>query len=614
MGRNGHNELRVCTYFKLQFQVAVSSNPCSQVQLLKSEVVHWGRFSFISLKVDEHTRASPPSYHKIKLISFSKQIKHYNKMQTLSATVMAQEGVAPMSAKHYEQHRLVGSTATLSTAACATLNEDLKSSKSPRRRRTKVPKQGQKVAFTKMIAQEEVVTSSFLNDGDGETINNGSVEGKLLNSFQAKLQESPKTSEKKSRRSKRVSSSKKKEKKIMMNPDALADLYYSQMGGGIQVNYVEEVDFTDCSSFAGLELDEYVEECQRLGNDISHASCSSRSGSSIYTGTSSVSFRSGGSKSAETDNGGRLFLDEIKRGVMEQIHESVRNQIPEEAWDQIFDDEILARARSGSQSGSGASPLEGMHVLAKEGAGLVNEDLAINEEDDDTSVRSDISGLTVIFPSTGPITLSLDDTDTTEDTGISSEDEDEPLHIAAPSRKAFTPVKAPRGEHKVDRATNTKTQRPIPSSQHYNDDLNVGTQCSRATCSTSSRSTVQFNEVHVRAYERILSDNPACQSGPSIGIGWRYKRAGILSVDDWESKRGDPRRPSELVMPRHVRENMLIGLGYDKKAMAEQTRKSLKIKAQRRTTINNLSAQGVEEAVEKARRKVKSILLFGMKC
>lgn len=67
----------------------------------------------------------------------------------------------------------------------------------------------------------------------------------------------------------------------------------------------------------------------------------------------------GGSKSAEIDDGSRLSLDEIKRYIIEQIYESVGNQIPG-AWEQFFlrRRDLGSRAGSGSQSASsGTSPL-----------------------------------------------------------------------------------------------------------------------------------------------------------------------------------------------------------------------------------------------------------------
>ncbi len=95
------------------------------------------------------------------------------------------------------------------------------------------------------------------------------------------------------------------------------------------------------------------------------------------------------------------------------------------------------------------------------------------------------------------------------------------------------------------------------------------------------------------------------------GIGWRYKRAGRFDVDQFEQGRGLPRRSDELVLSRAARENILSDCGYSQKDIADMVRIILKVKNQRKTTVNNLPAQGMEETVEKARKKVGRLLSFG---
>jgi hypothetical protein len=56
------------------------------------------------------------------------------------------------------------------------------------------------------------------------------------------------------------------------------------------------------------------------------------------------------------------------------------------------------------------------------------------------------------------------------------------------------------------------------------------------------KKAVRFNFVQVRYYERVLDNNPAVSSGFAIGIGWRYKRGGQISVEDWELQRCDEHR------------------------------------------------------------------------
>jgi hypothetical protein len=79
-------------------------------------------------------------------------------------------------------------------------------------------------------------------------------------------------------------------------------------------------------------------------------------------------------------------------------------------------------------------------------------------------------------------------------------------------------------------------------------------------------------------------------------------------------QRGETRKSAACVLPRHVREDMLEEAGYTPKAIADATVSVvMQVKHQRRTTVSNLNASGVEVAVEKAARRVKGLLRFGRK-
>jgi hypothetical protein len=84
-------------------------------------------------------------------------------------------------------------------------------------------------------------------------------------------------------------------------------------------------------------------------------------------------------------------------------------------------------------------------------------------------------------------------------------------------------------------------------------------------------------------------------------------------VDEFEQGRGFPRSSDELVLCRATREKILKDAGYTQKEIADMVRTILKAKNQRKQTVNNLNAQGVEEAVESARKRVSRLLSFGKK-
>ena len=53
--------------------------------------------------------------------------------------------------------------------------------------------------------------------------------------------------------------------------------------------------------------------------------------------------------------------------------------------------------------------------------------------------------------------------------------------------------------------------------------------------------------------------------------------------------------------------------GFSQKDIAKGTRANLKIRNERKQTIDNLAMMGVEEKIEGARRKVKKVLSFRKK-
>lgn len=71
---------------------------------------------------------------------------------------------------------------------------------------------------------------------------------------------------------------------------------------------------------------------------------------------------------------------------------------------------------------------------------------------------------------------------------------------------------------------------------------------------TLRRSTITFDRVNIREYERVLGDNPSVTSGPPLSIGWRYSPSTLdISIDDYEENKGSPRSSSEYLVPKSIR-------------------------------------------------------------
>ena len=121
---------------------------------------------------------------------------------------------------------------------------------------------------------------------------------------------------------------------------------------------------------------------------------------------------------------------------------------------------------------------------------------------------------------------------------------------------------------------------------------------------------VVFDRVIVRKYERILCDNPAVSSGPSLGVGWRYKPQTPVRVDHYEKNRAPRKAGSQLILSREHREKLVRRMGHSDREIAEMVRSVNKTKNQRRQTLNNLGVEKMEFAVESAKRRLKSFLSF----
>jgi len=132
---------------------------------------------------------------------------------------------------------------------------------------------------------------------------------------------------------------------------------------------------------------------------------------------------------------------------------------------------------------------------------------------------------------------------------------------------------------------------------------------------TEKKRSVSFCEVQVRNYERVLEINPSVTSGPAVGLGWNYSPEDdeIFALEMFEDTREYTRRGNsmeDLALPRDERENLLRSLGYTQREIAGSIRQILRVKNQRKQTVQNLHASSVEEFLENATRKMKHVLTF----
>lgn len=111
---------------------------------------------------------------------------------------------------------------------------------------------------------------------------------------------------------------------------------------------------------------------------------------------------------------------------------------------------------------------------------------------------------------------------------------------------------------------------------------------------------VGFKMLFIKEFLPVIGDNPCVRNGPPIGLDWKTARDDeiVLSIEDYESNRAPRRSGINLVLPRNIRERILMDQGYARKDFAKAIRSVLKAKKQRIRTINNLNMAEFEEKFE----------------
>ena len=221
--------------------------------------------------------------------------------------------------------------------------------------------------------------------------------------------------------------------------------------------------------------------------------------------------------------------------------------------------------------------------------------------DDADSMVSDITGLTGIFSRVVP-PRNYADEEATQD----------PMESAPPPKIVPAVKMTPPPETAPLRSN---SQPSVPSSVHViGPSSSASGSRSMSTTMKKKKKTkkdgVSFGDVRVRVYERVLGINPSCTSGPPLSLGWRYFPERSCSIDAYECNKPFTRSPSELVLCREERELILLSLGYTRKQLANAVRMTIRLKNQRRKTIQNLATAGMEEMVENAGRKVKRLFVL----
>lgn len=122
---------------------------------------------------------------------------------------------------------------------------------------------------------------------------------------------------------------------------------------------------------------------------------------------------------------------------------------------------------------------------------------------------------------------------------------------------------------------------------------------------------VTFDRVDVREYEVSISYNPACSEGPPVELGWPFREAPPVTVDNYEKARSPKRRMQEIVLSESTRRRMLLERGgYTRQDLKEAIREVEHIKRQRILTYMMLPASALDEAAEEMFTAMTSAFKF----
>ena len=119
---------------------------------------------------------------------------------------------------------------------------------------------------------------------------------------------------------------------------------------------------------------------------------------------------------------------------------------------------------------------------------------------------------------------------------------------------------------------------------------------------------VTFGSVTIRDYPMTLGDNPVCSYGPPVQLDWTYELEDEVAVDEYEKSRPIRRRVHQMVLSHCERCDILTHAGFSSDEIRRAQRECAFVKRQRSKTHILKPANQVQEAIQDAGDKVKTIL------
>jgi hypothetical protein len=117
---------------------------------------------------------------------------------------------------------------------------------------------------------------------------------------------------------------------------------------------------------------------------------------------------------------------------------------------------------------------------------------------------------------------------------------------------------------------------------------------------------IQFTDIRIRLYNRILGDNPAVTDGPPIQLSWEYMEKESQSIDDYEANRL-PRRPRHHLALSNTRRNQIMQMHFEySQEEIDKASNSVK-KIQKQRQLSKMVTPNMEKRQEIAQKVTRTI-------
>lgn len=124
------------------------------------------------------------------------------------------------------------------------------------------------------------------------------------------------------------------------------------------------------------------------------------------------------------------------------------------------------------------------------------------------------------------------------------------------------------------------------------------------------RRKVSFSDVHMRRYPVILGDNPSCELGPPVTVGWDYETMPAMNILDFERLRNHQRRSNikHLILSYNQRVELMGRIGVTDEERRKVEKEVGKIRRQRTVTgVWSELAGPFEKVADSTSKRVKRV-------